>query len=170
DDAFAELQNAYIWRSRIKKRFGSTWMGMTQLDTRLRIQIGTTNGVTGNLGATNVPDGSGSTSQIKVGQIFSVGTVIFTVTALGNVDTLSTDATITGHINTGVTPNTFSITGNGVTNLGAPVYYYPANPVMGLTQYLTGAVNDHPSYAFDTQFAYLFSGGDWARSGTLLFH
>jgi hypothetical protein len=165
DDAFDYLQNAYVFRGRLRKRFGSQLMGTSPLQSRLRINIGTTNAITGNLGATNLP---GANPALAVGQIFSVGNVIFTVNVLGNVDTLSTDSTITGHINNGVNPNTFSITGNGLTNLGLVVYWYPSLPVMGIDQYEIGAINNHPTYAFDTQFAYLFSGGAWTRSGNAL--
>ena len=165
DDAFEYLQNAYIFRGRLRKRFGSQLMGPTEanpLTSRLRVSIGTTDGVTGNLGATNLP---GGTPQLAIGQIFSVGTVIFTVTILGNVATLTTDPTITGAINSTANPNTFAIVGNGVTNLATAVYWYPSLPVMGITQYEIGAINNHPTYAFDTQFAYAFSSG-WNRSGT----
>lgn len=167
NNAFEMMRNAYCFRQRIRKRFGSQMMGTTPLATRLRMAIGTTDPVTGNLGATNILT---KATQIQIGQSFSVGSVIFTVTALGNVNTLSTDLTIVGHINTTVTPNTFSITGNGVTNLNTAVYYYPSLPVMGITQYESGAVNNHPTYAFDTQLAYTFSGGAWDRSGTALWH
>ena len=38
---------------------------------------------------------------------------------------------------------------------------------MGLTQYESGNINNHPSYAFDTQFAYVFTKNvGWNRSGT----
>ena len=167
DDAFSYLKNAYVFRGRLRKRFGSTLMANSQLQSRLRVQIGTTNAVTGNLPPTNIGT---SATQIQVGQMFSVGNVIFTVTELGAVATLTTDRSnvkITGAINTGVTPNTFSITGNGVTNLNTPVYYYPSKPVMGIDQYEIGAINNHPTYAFDTQYAYLFTPGTgWNRSGT----
>ncbi len=162
DDSFAKLQNAYMFRGRVRKRFGSRLMNsavaqsVAQLFSRLRIRIGTTNAVTGNLGATNLPNGA---TQIKIGQLFSVGTVIFTVTALGNVDTKTTDATIIGHINTTVNPNTFTITGNGVTNLNTAVYYYPATPVMGLIEFETAESLTDPTYAFDMQFAYQYNPG-----------
>ena len=41
---------------------------------------------------------------------------------------------------------------------------------MGLCNYQNGPINNQPSYGFDTQFAYLFSGGAWQRSGTLVLH
>ena len=42
---------------------------------------------------------------------------------------------------------------------------------MGLTQWLIGSVNDHPTYAFDTQYAYVYiSATGWTRSGAAEWH
>lgn len=158
DDAFEYLQNAYVFRQRVRKRFGSRLMGMTQLASRLRINIGT-------VSSNTIP---GDASQLAIGQMFSVGSDIFTVYQLGaGVLTLSTNPAATARINSTTNPNTVVFTGEaGAT----PVFYYPATPVMGIEQYLNGAVNDHPTYAFDTQFAYIFSAGAWTRSGTAIWH
>ena len=69
DDAFDYLQNAYVFRGRVKKRFGSTFMGTSQYMSRLRINIGTVTSHT-------IPGGS---TQLDIGQAFSVGTDVFTV-------------------------------------------------------------------------------------------
>lgn len=158
EDAFEYLQNAYVFRGRVRKRYGSLLMGNTQLQSRFRINLGNTPG------PLNLP---GNATQLQIGQMFSVGSDIFQVYQLGaGVTTLSTNNAITCTIDSTSNPNI-------VTFVGAPaataVYYYPANPVMGLTQYLIGAVNDHPSYGFDTQFAYRFvPGSGWERSGTAI--
>lgn len=167
DDAFETLQNAYSWRGRIRKRFGAQLMGSAvfgsqtaPLLSRLRINIGTVNSHT-------IP---GVATQLKIGQMFSVGNDIFTVWQLGaNVTTLSTNAAATATINSTTNPNTVVFTGEPG---GSTVYYYPANPVMGLTIYedYTSAFNNDPAYAFDTQFAYVFTAGSWQRSGAALFH
>ena len=52
DNAFAELNNAYVFRGRVRKRFGSKLMigtvsatsGLEQIQSRLKINIGTTDG------------------------------------------------------------------------------------------------------------------------------
>ncbi len=159
DDAFQSLQNAYIFRGRVRKRFGSTLMDINPLLSRLRINIGT-------VAAHTIP---GVATQLKIGQMFSVGNDIFTIFQLGaGVLTKSTNAGVTATINSTTNPNTVVFTGEPGASI---VYYYPAEPVMGLTQYETGAVNNHPSYAFDEQFAYLFTpGSGWNRSGTAVWH
>lgn len=167
DDAFETLQNAYSWRGRIRKRFGAQLMGSAvfgsqtaPLLSRLRVNIGTVAGHT-------IP---GVANQLKIGQAFSVGNDIFTVWQLGaGVLTLSTNPAATATINSTTNPNTVVFTGEPG---GSTVYYYPANPVMGLTIYedYTSAFNNDPAYAFDTQFAYVFTAGSWQRSGAALFH
>ena len=158
DDAFQYLQNAYVFRGRVRKRFGSLFMGINQFTTRLAISIGT-------VASNTIP---GIATQLKIGQMFLVGSDVFTVYQLGaGVLTLSTNAGATATIDSTTNPNTIVFTGEPA---GSTVYYFPANPVMGLTQYEAGSINNHPSYAFDTQFAYVFNGGSWSRSGTAVWH
>jgi hypothetical protein len=156
DDAFAQMENAYVFRGRIIKRFGSVYIGYgnNPLLSRLRINIGTTDG-SGNFSAT-VPG-----IIFGVGQAFSIGTELLTVQALGTpvviLSTTGVSATHTYNTTTGA----LVIVGAAV---GASVYFYPAEPVMGLTVYENGPVFDQPSYAFDTQFAYIYIGGSWQLS------
>lgn len=162
DDAFARLKNAYVFRGRVRKRFGSGYTGTgalfavdAQLFSRLSYQVGTTDG-SGNISGT-VPG-----SVFKVGQAFSIGTEIFTVTVTGTPGVMLTTGASTVH--TYNTSNgSYVINGAAATTA---VYFYPAEPVMGLTNYDTGFYTDLPSYAFDTQFAYVYSGGFWQHSGT----
>ncbi len=174
DDAFEYLQNAYVWRQRVRKRYGSELMGLTQLQSRLRASLaagGAGVGITDAFGDAvgNVRTILGdATLPLAVGQIFSVGTQIYTIVngAAGPQAMNWTGASL---------PSTFNLT-NGDFFIDASdfplttVYFYPSLPVMGIDQYLIGAVNDHPTYAFDPRFAYVFSGGAWGRSGTAVWH
>jgi len=161
DDAFSLLNNAYVFRGRVRKRFGSLLMngsvdpGVAQLNSRVRIQVDTTDGA-GNAAGT-VPG-----STFKVGQLFSIGDEIFTVNALGApAAMLKTGATVTATYNT--TTGAYNFVGAA---LNTAVYFFPAEPIMGLITYETALINDEPTYAFDTQFAYTFAGGAWSRIGT----
>lgn len=158
DNAFQALNNAYVFRGRVRKRFGSRWMGPTQFQSRFRINVGTTDGVTGSLSGT-VPGAIGA-----LGQLFTIGTEIFTVinSTPGAQPMLDTGTTTT---------KTFDVSTGDFVFVGAPVatavFWYPANPVMGLTNYEVGPINNQPTYGFDTQFAYVFQPGTgWSRSGT----
>ena len=165
DEAFQELKNAYVWRSRIRKRFGSRFLpstsavaGAEQLNSRLRIQVDTT-GAGGNASGT-VPNGA---TDANIGQMFSIGDEMFTVY----------QATGTMYITGSTTTATFDTTTGGFVFAGAAggaagtaVYWYPSLPVMGLLNYEKPEVNDEESIAFDTRFAYRYIASGWTRIGT----
>ncbi len=166
DDAFAKLNNAYVFRGRVRKRPGGRLMGsgwpnvqMAPQFSRLRIDLGPT--VAGALAGT-VP----GSAPWSIGVQFSIGSEIYTVfnPAAGAQTMLDTGATAT---------KTFDISNGNFNFAGAPVgdvFFYPSLPVMGIAIYEKGALNNQPTYAFDTQFAYLFSNGSWSRSGLAIWH
>ena len=155
EDAFQFLEDAYVWRGRVRKRFGYRFMGDTELDSRLRINIGTTDG-SGNI-STTVPG-----ATFAVGQMFSIGSEIFTVNATGTpAAMLDTGAATTATFNT--TSGALVINGAA---LNTAVYYYPAEPVMGLRLRETSNINFEDTVGFDPQFAYRRVSGAWERLGT----
>lgn len=158
DDAFADLQNLYVFRGRVRKRFGTQLTG-SMLMSRLRINIGTTDG-SGNISVT-VP--GGSLGIAAIGQMFSIGAELFTVDVTGTPAVmLDTGAATVKTYNT--TTGALVIHGAAITTA---VFFYPALPVMGITEYQAGNINNHVTYAFDPYFAYKFTNGTgWARSGT----
>lgn len=176
DDAFAYLQNAYVWRGRVRKRFGSKYTGTgaataaeIPLYSRLGIALtgGPGVGITGPLPVVTAI-GAVPGASFHQGQMFSVADVTFTIThAAGIGNMLRSDGT--GEL------ATFDIaTGNYSIRIDAhpntQVYFYPADPVMGITQYNIGAINDHPSYVFDTQFVYTYNNR-WLRTApAVVFH
>lgn len=170
EDAFQELRNMYVFRGRVRKRFGSTLVSdgssastpeTAQLNSRLRINIGTTNSSGNTAMPLTVPG-----ARNVVGQMFSCGNIIFTVYQDGATYVVkSTGATTaTGTYNFGA--HTFDIGGSDGDIDTASVFFYPAEPVMGITQYQLYGVNDEPTYVFDRQFSYQFTGGGWNRLGT----
>jgi hypothetical protein len=166
DDAFEELRNVYNYKGRIKKRFGSILSGTgyttditMQMFSRLRINLGTTNPVTGIL------NGTAPGVIFKVGQMFSIEAEALTVSQSGLHDMLNTDPV-------GITVNTFNTAGGAyqITALGhlnKAVFFYPSEPVMGFSLYEAGPINDHTAIAYDNQFAYKFAGGYWVQFGPL---
>lgn len=159
DDAFQVLENAYVFRGRVRKRFGSRYTGFgapsaatAPLYSRLSINIGSTDG-SGNISGT-VPG-----NVFKVGQLFSIGTELFTVVVTGTPGVMKTTGSSTVHT---YNTNTGAYVINGAAALQA-VYFYPAEPVMGLTIFKQGAFNDQPAFAFDTQMAYTFTTGQWLQ-------
>ena len=165
DDAFSSLQNAYIFRGRLRKRFGSAYMGNppNQFNSRFKYNVGTTDPSTGNLSG-NVGAAINAAQNLaifsNVGLSFSVGTQLFTVTTTGSAAML-TNGVGTGTYNTA--NGDFSIVGAA---LNTPVYYYPSSPVMGLTVYEVGPTNNQQTFGFDQQFNYIFDGNQWSQSPT----
>lgn len=161
EDAFTKLNNAYVFRGKVKKRFGSDFTGsgetvnaLRQLRSRVRINLGNTDG-SGDITGT-VPG-----AIFKIGQMFSIGTEIFTVQATGTpVIMLTTGAATTHTYNT--TTGIFDIQGAAITTA---CYFYPSEPIMGLTLYEYGSVNEHTAFAFDTQYVYKFTGSSWSQDG-----
>lgn len=154
ETAFQELNNAYCWRGRIRKRFGTRWLGQTQQTTRLRMTVATTDG--GGAASGTVPG-----SIFSVGQAFSIGANFFTVYQTGTPATMLIDGTATGAtFNTATGEYAFT----GVTAL-TTVYWYPAQPVTGLINPQNALIDNQATIAFDTQFSYQYNNG-WDRLGT----
>lgn len=152
DRAFARLSNAYVFRGRVRKRFGSRWMGDNQTQSRLRVDIGMTMPGTGNFnGAT--PSANGA-----IGQMFSVNNTLFYVYQANGATYSTGFATAVFNTANGV----LTITGNNE-NPSTIVYWYPALPVMGLLSLENQAVNNEPVIGFDTRYAYQYLATGWER-------
>jgi len=154
DSAFTQLNNAYVFRGRVKKRPGTRVIDSagtgTTLKSRLRVNIGTTDAVTGNFSVT-VPG-----SDFGIGQSFSIGSTIFNVYQNGP---MRSTGSATGTYNTAT--GAVAITGNN-TNPLTDVFFYPGQPVLSLSQYEPIPVGTEKTMAFDQQFAYFYSNG-WGR-------
>lgn len=156
ENAYFDLEDVYVWRDRVRKRFGYSLIGSNDLNSRLRINIGTTDGA-GNFSVT-VPG-----IIFKIGQTFSIGTQVFTVFQLGTPGAMLSTSAATGTYNT----NTGAVVISGSLALTS-VFFYPAEPVMGLLLREESTVNVETVIGFDTQFAYTFNGTSWSRLGTAI--
>jgi hypothetical protein len=159
DNAFAQLDNAYVFRGRVRKRWGSRWFNDSQLASRLRAQVGTV----------GVPNATVPGSVGAIGQIFSIQNQILTVYQLngamyatGDLEDPLNDITGTFDTVTGI----YSFVIPGTIPNDTPIYWYPSLPIMGIVTYETtiaGRVN--PAIVFDTRFAYRFQNNGWERMG-----
>src|SRR5271157_1655710 len=149
DEAFEELYNAYVWRGRVRKRFGGHLMGVGSSGTltapllsRLRVQVGVTP-------ASGPINGALPGTVFNPGQQISIGDNIFTILTgtAGTNDMLSTNAGATGTLTIvgGPPPSaSYSITIPGEP-AAIPIFFYPGLPVMGLANYELGPVNNQPT-------------------------
>jgi len=149
DTAFEELDNAYCFRGRIRKRPGSTFFSNSSLLSRLRIYLDDTDNTGAFTGGTGL--------AIAIGQSFSVADQLFTVntiTPVGSTITLLSTGAATATYDTG----TLALTITGADALTA-IYFYPSLPVMGLLSFDQAAINDEFLIGFDTIHAYQYNNG-----------
>jgi hypothetical protein len=148
DDAMPELKNAYIWRKRVKKKYGSTLLG--------RLQNQVLAEAVGALGAThytytllNIP---AAPSFITITSGVQVITDDGQGNLIGDIDPLGTN---TINYETGDIDVTFlNVTAAAVT---VSYDYYLRLPVMGIFLLETNNINDENVIAFDTEKSYLWN-------------
>src|SRR5271157_2036304 len=138
DQAFSSLQNAYVWRGRVRKRFGGKLMGVgatSSLDapllSRFRTPLSGPLTLGGGVGV-GITDGAGDATnpalaipwpEYKIGQYFLINGWHYYVTALGN------PAALTPEVGAPVTTATFDTT-TGIyafTGVSATqqIYFFP---------------------------------------------
>ena len=160
EDAFQQLNNAYVWRGHVRKRFGSELIGDSQLTSRLRIAIGTTD-------AGGVFIGFAPGAVFQPGQMFSISgvfTELYTVSVSGAPAVmLASNPGTAGFYNT--TNGSVGITSALPLTT---VYFYPAQPVMGLSSFDSLTLDFQSVIGFDTQFAYQYLSTGWDRLGTAI--
>ncbi len=170
NDAYPTLENAFIWRERIKRKQGFQLLGrlqrnFSQATSNYSTIIGTnTYSIFSELGitdpnATIVPGNLSTITIIFAGGISQVltdstGSGTFVITGAGPI-TSATINYLTGIVsitaNAAVGPVGSSFSGS----------YNPNYPVMGLRTREISNVNNEQMVAFDQVYAYKFSGGSF---------
>ena len=166
DDAFSVLENVYLFKGKVRKRFGSRLMSFNKAPSIAplysRVRFANTATIPAAPAAINI-DTTTAAAPMAVGQMLMVEDVMFTIFQVGaGVLTLSTNSNFTCTIDTTVTPNTATITG---ATTGATVFFYPSVPIMGLKTHEQITRNFEKFITFDTKFAYQYSGGAFSRIG-----
>lgn len=157
NDAFPFLFNFYVWRGRLKRKRGTTFLGILQIQQSIsaspaRYQAPAFN-LVGGAGNLIVQYSLPSTATISPG---FMGLIVSgqTYTDPNKDGTLTGNGGGTGTIN--YVTGDFTITGGGVNQVTGTYSYYPGRPVMGLRQFDSGGVTEqYPLLlSFDTQNSY----------------
>lgn len=162
DDAYPSLENAYVWRERIKRRQGLDLVGrLRRLFTAASLGVSGASPWTFTIYSTVVPPITPQpNAQIQPGSvIINIGGIIFT--DQGNGTLTSSTPGNSGVINyqTGVV--TLITTATPGTASTITFGYFPNLPVMGLRSRELNSINIQQTIAFDTVYAYIFVGGQW---------
>lgn len=163
DDAYPILQNAFVWRERIKRKQG------TQFLARLRrvftdASLGNTGASpwTFNIYATLTPAIVGEpNAEINPGSVVITiaGPIVFTDQGDGTLTSITPGNSGTINYVTGSVTLTHTAGAGIATTI--TFSYFPALPVMGLRTRELNSTNNEATIAFDTKYAYRFAGGNW---------
>lgn len=164
DNAWEDLQNVHLHQGKIERRLGSVPMNRAVANdvSQIYSRVGMNLGVLAGPGPATLV---GITPTIiGLGGHFAVGEAILTI-VLANGAMITTVPTITGVYNSGT--GAFTITG-AAADAGVAVYFYLAQPIMGLWTFETPNINNEVLWAFDTRYAYEFTNGRWERKAAAL--
>lgn len=176
EKAFPVMENLFCWRGRIKRKRGFNKLAQLQrVLTNLSLTAATGAGTYTNadvLSSVRATEPNAEIAPSTVTLTIARGTgneTIYTDDGAGTLTYVSGPYTISaGSINyaTGAISLTFTVAPPAATTVDISMTYYPSLPVMGLSVYETTAINEEDLIAFDTKYAYRFSGGIFTRIGT----
>lgn len=149
NDAYPVLENAFVWRERLKRKRGCELLG------RLKRQIT----ITAPNNTNNLLQGLESSASLVPGSLSVIGSGGTTWTDPGEDGVLVPSVVApNGTVNyaTGV------ITGPTPPNTGT-FSYYPNLPVCGILNREIDSKNNEESIFFDTTYAYRYSGGTFSE-------
>jgi len=181
NDAFIELENAYVWRGITKRKNGYNLLGRLR-----RVLAAEVNQVDGATPMTFTPAGIGADTiplftiyginVLEPNASLQIGTaasnLVVTLDPGGANETILTDSTGTGAlVITGGAPMISSATIDYSTGIIAAVFtaapgavavtlslsYYPSLPVMGICQRELVTINTEDMIVFDTRYSYQYS-------------
>lgn len=165
NDAYPVLENAFVWRERIKRKQGTELIGGTSDLSRFRrifsaVSIGDSSASpwTFILFSTVSPAITEPNAELQPGTVVIVmGGVTFTDQGNGILTSPTTgNSGVINYITSSITLITTVSSGTAAT---VSFNYFPSLPVMGLRSRDLNAINNQQTVGFDTTYAYRFSNG-----------
>lgn len=160
DDAYPVLENAYVWRERIKRRQGLDLLGrLRRFYTASSIGLSGASPWTFNIYSTVVPPiVPEANAQIDPGSvIIMIGAITFTDTGNGTLTSATPgNSGVINYLTGDVT--LIHTAGPGIASM-ITFGYFPNLPVMGLRSRELNSINVEQLIAFDTVYAYRFING-----------
>lgn len=162
NDAYPVLENAFVWRERIKRKQGYELLGRLR-----RIFLASSLGNSGaspwtfTIYSTLVPPITPETNaQIEPGSVvITIGAIIFTDQGDGTLTSVTVGNSGTINYLTGVVVLTHTAGAGVATTID--FNYFPTLPVMGLRSRELNNINNEMLVAFDQTYAYRFLSGGW---------
>lgn len=171
NDAYPILENAFVWREKIKRRQGLQLLGRLRrsLTTVALNAYSTANGVNtidifAALALPSQPNAElqpgTATNPIVITLPAPIGQVLTDATGLGTLAVTGAGPILSATINyaTGIV----TITANAIAGPAIPTltaYYFPSIPVMGLRLRELSGINVEDTIAFDQVYAYRYNSG-----------
>lgn len=169
EDGYPNLENAYVWRERIKRKQGYQLLGrlrriLTTLSLGNTVALQTTYTFPNIFASFVPPIGSGETNkEIEPGSlIITIGppdTATFTDNGDGTFTVTGAGVSLGSSVNyvTGAVTIVLSVSIGG-SAITANINYFPGLPVMGLRNEQLNGINANKLIAFDQIYAYTFVG------------
>ncbi len=161
NDAYPTLENAFVWRERIKRKLGYKLLGrLRRTFTGVSLGLSLAGTWAFNIYATTIPPTTHETNaEIEAGSVvITIGARTYTDDGQGNLirSPVGGDGTI--NYNTGDV--SIPLLGAGFAS-AISFNYFPGLPVMGLTLQELDGINAENTIAYDTVYAYEFQGTGW---------
>lgn len=156
DDAYPVLENAYVWRERIKRKQGFRRLGRLRRNFT-SVSLGNTGGAGGLFRTLSTTFSLESTSQIVLGSvIITIGSITYTDDGNGNLISSTSPTNPSGTINYSTTD--IAIVGSLISTAATITFsYYPGLPVMGIREQDITSQNIENTVFFDTSYAYVYN-------------
>lgn len=173
EDSLTRFENAYIFRNRIQKRHGLRFLGRLQRnleDEALAVTLAASTYSNADILTTL------GLRALEPDAEIAPGTITITIDDGGGSETQIVDTPTNGTLIAG-SPNNLNftqgyvnyVTGTILLNFSAPISagltvditfsYFPALPVVGISQREIASINDEETIFFDTMYSYRYLGG-----------